>query len=103
MPLVEGEDVYEPLFGVAWDGVVRLHRVGLRVGALAGSSPFERGLGLASWGEVAGALEQGGAVVVVGMSLEFGPAADPLSEEGEVLAAEVGRVLHFKVYDSIGM
>ena len=40
--------------------------------------------------------------MVVGLSLEFGPAADPVSEEGEVLAAEIGRVLHFKVYDSVG-
>ena len=99
--LVEGDDAYEQVFGVAWDGAVKVHRVGLKFRSFAaGSSPFEHEVGLA-WGEAAGVSEQGGGVIV-GLSLEFGPAADPVSEEGEVLAAEVGRVLHFKVYDSVG-
>jgi len=97
-PLAEDDDAYEPLLAAAWDGAVKIRRVDLRFRPFGGSFQHQQRF---AWDEVAGALEQGDGVVV-GMSLEFGPATDPLGDDGEVLAAEIGRVLHFKVYDSIG-
>jgi hypothetical protein len=100
---LEGEEFYdETVFAAAWDGAVRIHRVrfsfrGFDVGS--GSSVQQEHH--QQWNEVAGALEQGG-VVAVGMALEFGPAVVPVSEEGEELVGEVGAVLRFNVYDSVG-
>ncbi|KAK4041532.1 heterokaryon incompatibility protein-domain-containing protein [Parachaetomium inaequale] len=96
---LEGEGFYEEqVSAVAWDGAVRIHRVRFFFREFgAGSMGFQHEH---KWNEVAGALEQGGGVVV-GMALEFGPAAVPVSEEGEELVREVGTVLHFKVYDSL--
>jgi hypothetical protein len=97
-PLVEDDDSYEALFASAWDGTVKIHRARLCFkpfgGAFQGQQRF-------AWDEVAGALEQADGVVV-GLEVEVGPAAVPVNEEGEEIVGEVGAVVRFKVFDSVG-
>lgn len=106
-PLAEDDDddAYEGLLEAAWDGQVRIHRAGVRVRAVGGAAA-ERGgeqrLGAVAQGDGDGDGD-GDGVVMVGLTVEFGPAAgEVVSEEGEVLAGEIGRVLRFKMWDSVG-
>jgi hypothetical protein len=97
-PMAEEDDSYDPLFAAAWDGAVRIHRAQFLFKLFGGSFQHEQKF---AWNEVAGSLEQGDGLVGQ-MSVEFGPATEPLDGEGEPLAGEMGTVLHFKVYDSVG-
>jgi hypothetical protein len=97
-PLMEEDDSYEPLFAAAWDGAVKIHRAQFRFKPFGGSFQHEQKF---VWNEVAGSPEQRDGIVV-GMSVEFGPATEPLSEEGDALVGEMGTVLYLKVFDSVG-
>lgn len=96
--LTEEDDAYEPLFSAAWGGMVKVHGAQFRFSPFGGSFQHQQKF---SWNEVAGTLEQEDGIVV-GLSLELGPATVPLSEDGDAISGEIGMALHFTVYDSVG-
>jgi hypothetical protein len=97
-PLSEGDDSYDELFATAWDGAVRIHRAQFKFAPFGGSFQGQQKF---AWDEVAGSLEQGDGVVV-GLEVEFGPEGVPCNEEGEEIVGEVGGVVRFRVWDSVG-
>ncbi|KAK4118140.1 HET-domain-containing protein [Parathielavia appendiculata] len=96
-PVVEDDDSHETLFTAPWDGRVKVHSARFRFAPFGGSFQGQQKF---AWDEVAGSLEQGDGVVV-GLTVEFGPASVPLGEEGEELVGELGTELRFKLFDSI--
>lgn len=95
--IAEGELEWERLLDSEWDGKVKIHRLRFHFTPFGG---FQFGSRM-TFGEDMGADEQHGGMVT-GMTVEVGPVMVALDEEGEALGGEVGKQLHFKVYDSVG-
>jgi hypothetical protein len=91
--LYEKDGYWDGLWDVEWDGRVRIWRMKWAL------EPFVTD----SLSDVEGAKvgpRRGGMVTSLGV--EFGPASRAVDEDGVELHSDIGQVLAFKTYDSIG-
>jgi hypothetical protein len=96
-PLRVDDDTWSQpgLFSKIWDGEVIIRRVNFDLAPI-----HVPGMEQASSAELQPPDTRKN--MVMGLSLEFGPANAALDEEGEPLHGEIGQVLSFKVFDSSG-
>ena len=91
--LNEKDEYWDGLWDVEWDGRVRIWQMKWAL------KPFVMG----NLREVEGAkagLRGGG--MVTSLVVEFGPASRAVDGDGVELHSDIGQVLAFKTYDSIG-
>lgn len=94
--LVEGEADWEGTLNSKWDGLVKIHDARFEFTEF-GTVRF--GSMLSHIADAEGSDKQEGGHVT-GLSIRIEPPNEPENEEGTV--GGLGKVLHFKVYDSIG-
>ena len=91
--LHEKDEYWDGLWDVEWDGKVRIWRM---VWTL---EPFVTG----NLSDVEGAkVGPRGGGMLTSLAVEFGPASSAVDEDGVELHGDIGLVLAFKTYDSIG-